>query len=324
VVLSEVVLWCLPGAIPGSLESLESRDYFFGRQEFGGGADPMKVVITGGTSGIGRAVAAHLAQEGMDVVCICRDPAKGAGLPHNVTFLKADLSNRHDILRVLGQIEGWVDVLINNAGIPPTRKAATGWRGLNRMVAVCLVAPYLLSTTLLRRKSVGRIINVCSVQHHTGNAITSTGQTSYADAKFSLMCLSLRLRELHPEATVVAVNPGYVDTGIWHPRAPLERWHAPVRRVLALTPAEVVPLFVTAIRAPDGEAMLYLTPYDTPWWVRRLRACLPAAMLLHDVVGRHAWWAPEGRPAEVNPACWAQAAAAWRFLRSLRSLRSLR
>ena len=45
------------------------------------------------------------------------------------------------------------------------------------------------------------------------------------------------------EITFISVNPGYVDTGIWHPNAPLENIHKYLRKLFALTPDESIIVF---------------------------------------------------------------------------------
>jgi NAD(P)-dependent dehydrogenase (short-subunit alcohol dehydrogenase family) len=80
-------------------------------------------LITGATSGIGRAVAELLAQHGADVVVHGRDPQRGAEVVEAITFnggsarfVAADLGDSRDVER-LAREAGPVDILVNNAGI---------------------------------------------------------------------------------------------------------------------------------------------------------------------------------------------------------------
>lgn len=70
----------------------------------------MKALVTGGTKGIGKAIADRLAQEGMEVIVTARNPAESQ---HQ--FIAADLSNPQSIDTLVKEI-GEVDILINNIG----------------------------------------------------------------------------------------------------------------------------------------------------------------------------------------------------------------
>ena len=82
-------------------------------------------LITGGTSGIGRAVAERLAREGADVIISGRDEKRGREVVEAVTaaggnarFIAADLASFEDVRR-LAEATSDVDVLVNNAGVFP-------------------------------------------------------------------------------------------------------------------------------------------------------------------------------------------------------------
>ena len=82
-----------------------------------------KALVTGGTSGIGRAIALHLAHNGAEVVVHGRDAVRGNETVEAITaaggrarFVAADLSNLADLRRLVEDV-GNVDILINNAGI---------------------------------------------------------------------------------------------------------------------------------------------------------------------------------------------------------------
>src|SRR6476619_7899739 len=82
-----------------------------------------KALVTGATSGIGRAVALQLAGDGAEVLVHGRDAARGAETVEEITgaggkasFVAADLSDAADVQRLAREV-GDVDILINNAGI---------------------------------------------------------------------------------------------------------------------------------------------------------------------------------------------------------------
>src|SRR5690349_9802787 len=81
-----------------------------------------KALVTGATSGIGRAVAVQLARDGAEVIVHGRDAARGAETVESITaaggrarFVGADLSDPADLQRLVEAV-GDIDVLVNNAG----------------------------------------------------------------------------------------------------------------------------------------------------------------------------------------------------------------
>src|SRR5206468_4566181 len=82
-----------------------------------------RALVTGATSGIGRAVALQLARDGAEVLVHGRDAARGAATVEEITaaggkasFVAADLDDAPDVARLASEV-GEVDILINNAGI---------------------------------------------------------------------------------------------------------------------------------------------------------------------------------------------------------------
>src|SRR3954470_18748094 len=82
-----------------------------------------RALVTGATSGIGRAVALQLARDGAEVLVHGRDVARGASTVEEITaaggkasFVAADLGDAADVPRLAREV-GEVDILINNAGI---------------------------------------------------------------------------------------------------------------------------------------------------------------------------------------------------------------
>jgi NAD(P)-dependent dehydrogenase (short-subunit alcohol dehydrogenase family) len=133
----------------------------------------MKALITGSTSGIGNAIATHLARAGMEVIIHGRDAARGEAVAKALggRFVQADLTKPQDVKRLLEAV-GDVDVLVNNAGL--AMFAATAELGLERydaMFAANVRAPFLLVAGLapgMVKRGRGSIINIGSMAGTVG------------------------------------------------------------------------------------------------------------------------------------------------------------
>jgi len=183
-------------------------------------------LVTGGSSGLGRAIVAALARAGARVAYTYRSNAAGAEAlaaelspSAELAPLQGDVGVDTDVARIVAHTVarfGGLDILVNNAGI--TRDALVlrmhpeDWQAVldtNLIGAVrcCRHAlPYLLES------NTGRVINVVSIAGILGSA----GQVNYSAAKAGLIGFTEGLaRELAPRGiTVNAVAPGAIDTGI--------------------------------------------------------------------------------------------------------------
>jgi 3-oxoacyl-[acyl-carrier protein] reductase len=184
------------------------------------------VVITGGSRGIGRAVALRFSREKASVVLIHYDPdesyaertvkdieAQGAA----AESLKIDVSSVKDVDDVFTDIvgrHGRVDVLINNAGITRDtllmRMNEDDW---DAVLAVNLKSVFNCTRAVVRtmaKQRNGRIVNISSVVGQIGNA----GQANYAASKAGIMGFSKSVaKEMAVRGvTVNVVAPGYIDT----------------------------------------------------------------------------------------------------------------
>jgi len=182
-------------------------------------------VVTGGTRGIGLAVARRLTADGYDVLMTYRDDAESAeaakhelaGSGRRVDCLAADIATADGAgaaIVAAMQHFGRLDVLVNNAGITRDtllmRMTEADW---DDVLATNLKGAFLTSKAAIRpmlRQRSGRIVNVSSVVGQVGNA----GQANYAAAKSGLIGFTKSLaKEVGSRGiTVNAIAPGFIAT----------------------------------------------------------------------------------------------------------------
>ncbi len=169
-------------------------------------------VVTGGTGGIGRAVASRLADEGFAVIAAARR-APDERLPDGVRFAACDVADASAVAALFGDI-GRVDVLVNAAGIAGAN-ALDGDDALwHAIIASDLHGTYHCCKAALARlpDGAGRIVNIASVLGLRGVA----DQTAYCAAKHGVVGLTraLALALAPRRITVNAICPGWVATGM--------------------------------------------------------------------------------------------------------------
>lgn len=182
-------------------------------------------IVTGGSRGIGRAVAVRLAKDGMNLVINYRGNSAAAEetermcreLGAEVLLVQGDVSRAEDCEKLAAQAKeafGRVDVLVNNAGI--TRDgllARMTEEDFRAVLDVNLVGPWNMMKAVNRimmKQRYGRIVNLSSVTGLMGNM----GQTNYAAAKAGIvgMTKSYAREVARRGITVNAVAPGFIDT----------------------------------------------------------------------------------------------------------------
>lgn len=182
-------------------------------------------IVTGGTRGIGLAIANRLANDGYDLLLTYRGDdeaaqAAEAELAHTGSSIKviaADISKADEcghIIETGMEHLGKIDALVNNAGITRDnlmmRMSESDW---DEVLSTNLKGAFLLSKAAIRpmlRARAGRVVNLTSVVGLVGNA----GQANYAAAKAGLVGLTKSMaKEVGSRGiTVNAVAPGFIDT----------------------------------------------------------------------------------------------------------------
>jgi len=183
-------------------------------------------LVTGGSRGIGRAIAVALGRRGARVIINYAARADAAaeaaaaveaagGQAAIAAFDVADAAAVTDAIKAIGKDHGGLDILVNNAGVAINglllRFSDEQWQ---KTLAVNLGGAFhcirAAASLLLRAKAAGRIINITSVVGESGNA----GQAAYAASKAGLIGLTMSTaRELASRGiTCNAIAPGYIET----------------------------------------------------------------------------------------------------------------
>ena len=199
------------------------------------------VLITGGSSGIGQAIAVRFAEYGANVaINYLKQPEEARETEEQVhacvhkvrqvgvqdVLVGGDVSDEADVVRMVGEAAealGGIDVLVNNAGIQisrPTEELSSA--DFDRVVAVNLRGAFLCAREAIRQflgdEKAGAIVNVSSVHQ----LIPKPGYLGYSTSKGGMMNLTrtlaleyasrgIRVNGLGPGATVTPINRAWID-----------------------------------------------------------------------------------------------------------------
>ena len=185
-------------------------------------------LITGGSRGIGKAIAIAFGEAGATVVVAARNVnllgevvKKIKAMGGNAFYVKCDLTRDEDIFTLITKtIEryGRIDILINNAGIGPwVKKSEEVTREMwEEVIQTNLLAPFLLcreAGKIMMKQNWGRIINIASV----GGLVALPRQIAYCATKGALIqmtkVLAIEWAEKY-NITVNAIAPGYFETDL--------------------------------------------------------------------------------------------------------------
>lgn len=239
------------------------------------------VLITGATSGIGKAAAMELAKEGYTVVIhgrnkqktqeVCEEIKAATGNKNVDTFV-ADMFSLRDVNKLAGAFKqkyGQLDILINNAGGLMSKYRETTVDGFEKTIAVNLLAPFLLTELLLdllKKSPDARIINVSSNSHQL-NAKPDFSDLelrkkydplhAYGNAKLFLIWITQHLANLLQKqgirnVTVNTMHPGAVKTnfGVDSNLGPVLKFISKLVRPLFKTPEQGADTIVYLATSP--------------------------------------------------------------------------
>jgi glucose 1-dehydrogenase len=205
------------------------------------GLEGKNVLVTGGSSGIGQAIAVRFAAYGANVaINYLRDPQEAAGTEEQVhacvrkvqqqgvrdVLVQGDVSKEDDAVRMVGEAAaglGGLDVLVNNAGIQISRPShELSSADFDKVLAVNLRGAFLCAREAIRRfleaGTPGVVVNVSSVHQR----IPKPGYLGYSVSKGGMQNLTttlaleyaasgIRVNAIGPGATITPINRAWVD-----------------------------------------------------------------------------------------------------------------
>tara|TARA_Y100000590_G_scaffold468449_1_gene651258 strand:+ start:724 stop:1428 length:705 start_codon:yes stop_codon:yes gene_type:complete len=187
---------------------------------------PRIAVITGASSGIGKELAIHFSQNGIQVVLVARSIKHLSEVEYDIKrnggsciAVPTDVSSPDDVLNLKKQIShlGTVDILINNAGLGCFGSiedlSIEDW---NRQINVNLSSSFLLSKAFvpdMQKAKKGALVFVNSIAGRK----PFRNSIGYVTSKFALRGFSNSLREdlRSYNIKVISIYPGSVDTPFW-------------------------------------------------------------------------------------------------------------
>jgi NAD(P)-dependent dehydrogenase (short-subunit alcohol dehydrogenase family) len=195
-------------------------------------------LITGGTGGIGKALAGRLARDGFQVTIVGRNAERGAAAQRDiqaavpaarVDFIQADLSLMREVKRLAEAVRArheHLDLLVHSAGAIHTRRILTE-EGMEATFTTDYLSRFYLTELLmdhLRASGGGRVLNIAAAGSGMGrlhfddlhgerkiSGMRGLGQAQFAN---DVHTLELARRLNGAAVTVNAMHPGMVDTGI--------------------------------------------------------------------------------------------------------------
>lgn len=269
-------------------------------------------VVTGANSGIGKATARGLAQQGATVVLVCRNRERGEmaraeiapfNLQGGTELFVADLSVQAEVRRLSNELcerHPCIHVLVHNAGLQLPQRTLSA-DGIEMTLAVNHLAPFLLTRLLLENLKAGslaRIIVVSSLVHKWGRlnlgdlqlAHGYTMERAYYQSKLCNVLFARKLAKalVGTSVTVNSLEPGLVDTAFGRVYTGAQGWF--VRNIW-------MPLFA---QTPERGARtsIYLTSSSKVAGVSgqhfaNCRIKTPSPMARDDVLADRLWQASD-------------------------------
>jgi glucose 1-dehydrogenase len=264
------------------------------------GLQGKNVLVTGGSSGIGQAIAVRFAEYGANVaINYLTTPDEAADTEEQVhaciskvqregvqdLLVQADVSKEAEVVRMVAQTVdalGSIDVLVNNAGIQISRPSHELMNGdFDRVIDINLRGAFMCAREAIRRYldqgTGGSIVNISSVHQ----VIPKPGYLGYSVSKGGMQNLTktlaleyavegIRVNGVGPGATITPINRAWVDDPV---KAAAVEEHIPLRRAGTADEMAGVTCFLASEEAAyitgqtifvDGGLTLYPS-FATPW-----------------------------------------------------------
>ena len=264
------------------------------------GIEGKNVLVTGGSSGIGQAIAVRFAEYGANAaINYLRTPEEARETEEQVhacvhkvrqegvqdVLVGGDVSNEDDVVRMVGEAAealGGIDVLVNNAGIQISRDSdQLSSADFDKVIAVNLRGSFLCAREAIRHflaeEKAGSIVNISSVHQ----LIPKPGYLGYSTSKGGMQNLTrtlaleyagrgIRVNAIGPGATVTPINRAWIDDP--EKRAAVEE-HIPMMRAGTADEMGAVAAFLSSDDAAyitgqtifvDGGLTLFPS-FATPW-----------------------------------------------------------
>jgi len=261
-------------------------------------------VVTGATSGIGKAAATALARLGATVVLVGRDRGRTEAAAAEIAPVSAsppraeiaDLASLEQVRGLAGRLDGLerIDVLINNAGLVLGERRITP-DGLEHVFALNHLAPFLLTSLLLPKLTASapaRVVTVTSDAHSAARLDLSNPNLehgwdswrSYANSKLANILFTRELARRLDGTGVTAncAHPGVVRTGFGRESKPLLKLGIMIARPFMLSPERGADTIVYLASSPD------VAGQTGGYYVKRQRR-EPSAAARDDAAARELW-----------------------------------
>jgi len=261
-------------------------------------------VVTGATSGIGKAAATALAGLGATVVLVGRDRSRTEAAAAEIGAVSAsppraeiaDLASLEQVRGLAGRLAGLehIDVLVNNAGLVLGERRMTP-DGYEHVFALNHLAPFLLTSLLLPKLTASapaRVITVTSDAHSAARLDLSDPNLergwdswrSYANSKLANIMFTRELarRLAGTGVTANCAHPGVVRTGFGRDARPLLRLGLTIARPFLSSPERGADTIVYLASSPD------VADQTGGYYVRRQRR-EPSAAARDDTAARQLW-----------------------------------
>jgi len=253
------------------------------------------VVLTGASSGIGRAVAIELADQGHHIVAAGRSPKRTESVVNQILtsggsaeFLHLDLASLESARTAARTFEATgrtIDVLVNNAGVGATRGITEG--GFEIHFGTNHLGHFMFTHHLRRTFRPGtRIVQVSSEVHRRAQGIefdrvvaksrTFYGLGEYAVSKLANVLFVREMSKRQPDWNVFAVHPGLTDTNI------IPAIARPFIRRRLLTPTQAADTVVWCATSEDVSE-------NSGLYYARRRSVTPSPQALDDALATELW-----------------------------------